>query len=92
MVPVLISSLVKTGFKRVLSKPTVSNDSWILVFSDLSDVISQLKSAWISLSSSGSIFESSVQFDHVKESSYDPGQIIVVLYKEKPSYYQTMTG
>ena len=77
------------GFKRVLSKPTISNDSWILV---LSEVISQLKSSWISLSLSGSIFESSVHFDYVKESSYIPGQIIVLLFKEKPSCCQTMTG
>ena len=87
MVSVLISSSVKAGFKSVLSKPTISNDSWIFV---LFEVISQLKSAWICLSPSGSIFESSVHFDH--ESSYDPGRIIAVLYKEKPSCCQTMTG
>ena len=87
MVPVFISSSAKTGFKRVLSKPTISNDSWIFA---LSEVISQLKSAWICLSPSGSIFESSAHFDH--ESSYDPGQIIVLLYKEKPSCCQTITG
>ena len=87
MVPVFISSSAKTGFKRVLSKLTISNYTWIFV---LSEVISQLKSAWICLSPSGSIFESSVYFDH--ESSYDPGRIIEMLYKEKPSCCQTMTG
>ena len=92
MLPALLSSSVKIGFKRVLSKPIISNDSWILVLSELSQVISQLNSVWISLSPSGSIFESSVHFDHVKESSYDPGQIIVLIYKEKPSCCQTMTG
>ena len=90
MFPALLSSSVKTGFKRVLSKPTISNDSWIFVLSDLSEVISQLKLVWISLSLSGSIFESSVHF--YDESSYDTGQIIAVLYKEKPSCCQTMTG